>query len=394
MSFAFDPYQIEAVRFLAVRRRALIKAPAGSGKTIIASGALAAVVGRKERVRAVRVGWLANTVEQCQQAFKALVLIYSGEVCELAEAEARWVEVVRLRRLQLDVKIRCAASNEDWSDRDVLVVDEAHHATAPLWFDQIRTCPNALWGFTATPDNERDDGRNVSLVNLFGGEVHVVPREAVKSRIAPAKVVMLDAFDAGLPERMNEMISAEHKRRMRFTRQDSGVVFSQVAWGVVAEFGIAGNKRRSDAAVAVANRHARDHVIMLVNNIEHGERLAARVPNSRLCFSKMGAKRRREALESFRRGETRCLVATSLADEGLDLPMANVLVLVSGGRSRAKAEQRTGRVLRNWSGKTHGLIYDFRDSAHGLMAKHAEARVSLYRSLGYELVGELNLNAR
>jgi superfamily II DNA or RNA helicase len=67
--------------------------------------------------------------------------------------------------------------------------------------------------------------------------------------------------------------------------------------------------------------------------------------------------------------------------------MANVLVLVSGGRSKAKVEQRTGRVLRRFAGKRGAVIYDFEDLQHPLMAKHSRLRQELYRELGYATEG-------
>jgi superfamily II DNA or RNA helicase len=105
----------------------------------------------------------------------------------------------------------------------------------------------------------------------------------------------------------------------------------------------------------------------------------------------MGAKNRRNALEAFKAGELKRLVATSLCDEGIDLPIASVLVLVSGGRSRAKTEQRTGRVLRQFAGKESGLIYDFVDKFHGLMYKHFRQRLAVYKQLGYDITNEREL---
>jgi superfamily II DNA or RNA helicase len=59
--------------------------------------------------------------------------------------------------------------------------------------------------------------------------------------------------------------------------------------------------------------------------------------------------------------------------------------MVSGGRSKIKAEQRTGRVLRAFAGKEQGLIYDFVDSQHPVMQNQSRKRVALYKSLGYQV---------
>lgn len=338
---------------------------------------------------------MANTNEQCQQAYKAMLRVFYGELAESREAEARWHAAnVQWQAAYLDLRVKCAQAQTDWSDRDVLVIDECHRATAPLWSNQIRSCPNALWGFTATPEDEHSPWRTAELLRMFGDEMYVVEREHVASRIAPAKVRFIEAFDDGLPERMDDLIASEYARRSRYWGGDTGQLWSIVAWQTVVEFGIAGNKLRNEAAVALAQLHSKDQVLMLVNSVEHGKFLASRIPSAVACSSKMGAKARRNALAGFTAGTVRCLIATSLADEGLDLPNANVLVLVSGGRSRAKTEQRTGRVLRRFVGKSHGLIYDFADSAHGLMRKHSEARAALYRDLGYEISGELDLKKK
>ena len=51
-------------------------------------------------------------------------------------------------------------------------------------------------------------------------------------------------------------------------------------------------------------------------------------------------------LESIRSGDARILVATQLADEGLDLPLIDCLINCSAGKSAGLAKQRVGRALR------------------------------------------------
>ena len=79
------------------------------------------------------------------------------------------------------------------------------------------------------------------------------------------------------------------------------------------------------------------------------------------------------------------MIATSLADEGLDVPRASVLTQAAAGKSKSKAEQRTGRVLRSFHDKTHGTIHDFKDVQHQMLRNQSMKRISLYRSLGYEI---------
>ena len=353
-------YQTEGAEYLATRRRAVVVSPAGSGKTIIAAAALSRVTTARKRDRPVRIGWLANTTEQVNQGRDAIALFPA-----LADQ---------------DVRLACAAAATDWSDRDVLVVDECHHVSALGWFEQVNRCAGARWGLTATPPTDPD------AVRLFTdalGTVLTIERSRVQQNLARAVVRWLDHSDDGVRQAIDAAIAAELPRRQRWWRGDPGQLWGQVAWQFVIDLGIVANGARNQAAVAAATNSR--PTLVLVNKVGHGQALAAAIPGARCCFSKMGAKLRREALADFTAGRCRCIVATSLADEGLDLPNAEVLVLVSGGRSKARTEQRTGRVLRAFAGKPHGVIYDFRDTFHPLPAKHARVRGDLYQSLGYTI---------
>lgn len=390
------PYQITAAEWLSRRKRGLVVAPAGSGKTVIAAAALAMVLERRQRERKVKVGWLCNTQEQASQAGKALAMFPA--IDQAAE-----------------VKIRCAAAGTDWFDRDVLIVDEVHHAPAPGWQAQIETCVCARWGFTATPNAEGQDAeqRDATLRELFGEEWLEIPRTEVGDKLTKARVIMLQASDPGVADKINTTSannlkrwtwhakkkldaaerthgagSPQHQAAEAAYRAALQEMSPRAAWLACVQVGIVADEARNYAAVRAATHHinAGQSTIVLVNEVEHAKTIAECLPSAVACYSAMGAKARRHALYNFKTGAVKCIVATSLADEGLDVPIASVLVLISGGRNKAKAEQRTGRVLRTFAGKTEAIIYDFTDSHHRLMAAHSEARVRVYKKLGYEIV--------
>ena len=361
-------YQERAVEWLSRRRRGLVVAPAGSGKTIVAAAAIDRVVRRKARHAKLRVGWMANTLEQCGQARRA-------------------VNHFPALRANAEFHIACAASETDWNGCDALVVDESHHAIAPMWAAQISRFQGPRWGFTATPPE--DLVQLQSLMGFFDNERFTITREEVGNRLAAARVLLVDDTDRDIRSEMDAAIEVECARRRRWHRGSEQELWGQVAWQVCVDRGIVRNTARNEAAVTLALRHYGEQTLMLVNKIEHGEVLADRIPGARLCFSKMGKKSRGEALSAFAEGQCKCLVATSLLDEGFDAPNASVLILVSGGRSNARTEQRTGRVLRQFAGKQHGLIYDFTDTHHPLPAKHARVRQELYRKLNYNIVGSI-----
>jgi RNA polymerase primary sigma factor len=55
---------------------------------------------------------------------------------------------------------------------------------------------------------------------------------------------------------------------------------------------------------------------------------------------------RRSLLERFDRGEVKVLVAPQVLDEGIDVPAADLAVILAASRSRRQMVQRMGRVLR------------------------------------------------
>lgn len=357
------PYQQKAVEWMCEHERGLVVAPAGSGKTIIAAAAIRAVAGASPDVVKPLLGWICNTKEQRHQALAAL----ESTNC-YANAQ---------------VIVECAAQGKDWSEYNGQIVDEAHHATAPMWKKQIESCKGVRWGFTATPWG-RDRSRNQQLLDMFGGNVYVIDRSEVGGNLAPARVVWLDACDDGLPERIEAETEKVLKQRMRFRRyqmMSPQQARGEVAWGVCCEYGIFRNDERNWLALHHVIQHD-EPTLILCSRVEHAQQFAA------LClgyavWSGMPTKERAKAINGFRSGEIRRLVATTLADEGFDAPCAEVLVLLSGGRNEARTVQRSGRVLRPHPGKTEATIYDFKDTAIPLMHRHAMKRAAIYEKLGY-----------
>ena len=360
-----EPYQQRAVEWLAKTKRGIVVAPAGSGKTILIAAALDNVMSLKQRTAVVRVGWCCMTIEQKQQALDALS------------------NFPRLEN-NAEVRVECAAAETNWSDCNLLIVDEVHHAPAETWARQIETCPGARWGMTATPFSE-DDERNKLLLSLFDNRVFTIDRDEVSARLVPAKVTLLNATDPDLQAPMDAEIDRLIQRRQRWWKGEAWELRAQASWYVCIKRGIVDNTARNAAAVAAAIRHSNDSVLVLVNEIEHGKLLAKTIPGAEVCYSQMGKAERKSVLDRFKSGELKCVVATSLADEGADFPRCNVLILVSGGRNESKTVQRTGRVLRAFPGKTHGQIFDFVDTFHPMMERHAKKRIATYRKLGYEI---------
>jgi hypothetical protein len=170
-------------------------------------------------------------------------------------------------------------------------------------------------------------------------------------------------------------------------------------------FGIHENEARNSWIAGIAEKHVLegDSVLLIVGTVDQGKWIKERVQGAAIVFSKMKVKadgRRADIIEAFRQRDIRCLIATSLADERLDVPCANVLILAGGGRgiskekdaagnkrTTVKLEQRAKRVLTVFEGKDRALIYDFFDHQHPMLAGQSWSRFKGHRELGFEVRG-------
>jgi len=123
-------------------------------------------------------------------------------------------------------------------------------------------------------------------------------------------------------------------------------------------------------------------ILILVRQIDHGEFLLSKLSNlMSTCFlqSKVNAIIRKGVWDQFREGQLDCLIATGLADEGLDLPILDAIILAGSGKSKIKAFQRIGRSLRPYPGKDKAYIVDFMDKVHYLHM-HSKQRLKIYQT--------------
>jgi len=71
----------------------------------------------------------------------------------------------------------------------------------------------------------------------------------------------------------------------------------------------------------------------------------------------IGRKEREEALGRYRSGELKALVSARVLNEGLDVPDADVAVIVGGTLGEREHVQRVGRLLRPREGK-RALVFE------------------------------------
>ncbi|KKL55622.1 hypothetical protein LCGC14_2253580, partial [marine sediment metagenome] len=90
---------------------------------------------------------------------------------------------------------------------------------------------------------------------------------------------------------------------------------------------------------------------------------------------------REKVRKNMNKGKIDCVVATTIYDEGVDLPGIRLLVQACGGLSAIKTEQRLGRALRKKKGgKNVAVIIDFMFIGNKHLQKHSYSRLKQYIS--------------
>lgn len=120
--------------------------------------------------------------------------------------------------------------------------------------------------------------------------------------------------------------------------------------------------------------------IVLVKWAAHANTLKNLIPGSEVLTAsgdnKKTPKKRKEVLNRLRSKETMCVIGTTLLDEGIDVPSAEVGIFAGGGKSSTRALQRVGRFIRkdpNNPDKTRAIIEEIFDHTVYL-SWHAKAR--------------------
>lgn len=119
--------------------------------------------------------------------------------------------------------------------------------------------------------------------------------------------------------------------------------------------------------------------LILVRHIAHGEILQDMIPGSVFIHGSIASKSRQNTINRMKEGKHRCVIASSIFDEGVDIRPLSALILAGSGKSQTRALQRIGRVIRAYEGKTDAIIVDFFDDMK-YMRKHSQARRRMYKT--------------
>ena len=332
------------------KARVMMQLPTGGGKTVIAAHLLKnwLTPGRNSV-------WLTHRKELVNQTRKMLsdagIAVYPGDGWATG-TPAPMINggVIILMAQTVSRRIARAGVWKNYAADDLMIIDEAHHATAKGWERAVRRFPGKAVGMTATPWRlSQKEGFDHLFKNLTCGpdvpdlqglDFLCNARVLVPSpeyRIQGGEVGSIGDYTEGGIERANQ----EH-----------------IMTAGVLEFWKNHARDRQTIIYAVSVRHARNLAALFVSE---GIPTAAMLGNT--------PQQTRDAMiAKFSNGELRVLVNVAVATEGFDLPDASCVVIARPTQSLALYLQMLGRGLRPKPDSGDCLILDLSGNSllHGL----------------------------
>jgi superfamily II DNA or RNA helicase len=348
--------------------------PTGSGKTHIALAAAAAL-------RAPTVILCPTRVLLAQWA-EAVKAFYGAPVGVVGDGE-HVVEDVTIMTFESAYR-KMDAIGDRFA---LLVVDEAHHFAAGVRGEALEACaaPYRL-GLTATAPDEGSDGEAV-LARLVGPTVfsrsigdlageHLAPFDVVRLRVALDEKERFEYARLARP-----FLQMKYELRLGSARLDwDGIVreLSKTPAGrnalskwyrAVALATFPAEKRR--LAARLVERHREDKMLIFAALASDARAISCDNLVPAITADTRRAERD-EILERFREGKLRCIASARVLNEGVDVPDANIAVLLGAALGVREQVQRIGRVLRPRPGK-RAIVYDVA-TAHTIDADRSDRK--------------------
>lgn len=362
-NFQEREYQTNAVLLSVTHGNGIIKAATGAGKTSIAARTISAL--QKKSIFIVHTrDLLYQTIESFTRMFPEETIGQIGD----GKIDYQNITVATMQTLAIlnDIEVGRDKYDEDADGIKETKVQYKEIYNPEVWheyrksvdcvmFDEVqRICSqtaykvrflferaNYAFGYSASP--WRDDGSDLMIEAAFG-----------------RRIVDITA---------SELIRQGYLVKPQIIIKKAPSVWQGTTYEQVYKTAIVENVFRNIQVVhdAMEQYNLGRNTLVLVTQIKHGEHLEkmlnrAGVP-AIFISGKSGMKKRRQTIQDMRDGKVQLVIASTIADVGLDVPRLQSIVEAGAGKSSVTALQRLGRIMRPFEGKNECYFITYYDSA-------------------------------
>ncbi len=341
------PHQREALdAWRGARCRGVVVLPTGAGKTFVATLAIASR-NRSALVVVPTLDLMSQWYDVLSAAFARPIGLIGGGYYDLLDLTVTTYDSAHLHMERI-------------GDRFGLVIfDECHHLPSPSYALAARMCiaPFRL-GLTATP--ERQDGRGYDdLIGplVFRRDITELAGDYLAEyETVPLSVPLSNEERAIYTQDRETYLSFLRANRIRMNEPDGWsrflILSSQSDAGRRA---FAAYRRQRALALAAPGKlavlarllhaHRCDRTIVFTEDNATVYAIARRFLIPAITH-RTKVKERSHILSAFNEGRYNAVVTSKVLNEGVDVPAANVAIVLSGSGSVREHVQRLGRILR------------------------------------------------
>lgn len=357
-------YQVEAVQKALDAGQGVLDMPPRSGKTRIAVDLV-----RRIGLPTVYIAPTDGIVTQTLSVFAQ----YLGKNYAIHLIGGHWQPTARVPVVICTAATAVLLPAEFYAGRQVLLIDEFHHAAAASYKAIFSHCKHIFYRYGMTGTFFRSGSDALAMYALLSTTIYKVTAQQMLDRgyLVPTNVVFCPVDTPRLRGVSGMGFTVGHGRAGIHENQARNALVARVArW-------LYGQGRR--VLVLVGTREQGRQVARAIGQDLPPKRQGAQFHPVEFVHAQRPQPIIRQVLESFQQGQgVGILIGTSLIGEGIDLPEADALVYARGEHAAVTLRQFAYRVATATPGKTLSVLVDFADRHHRKLMEHSQDRLRLY----------------
>lgn len=352
------PYQEAAIQMMLRAQRGILQAGTGSGKTAMVTD----LISRIKTGPFLFLVLSQDLLEQAHEFMSSTLNMPIGRICA-GECDIQNINVMMVQTAvralnfenkDFDIKEYVFDEDDQWEDLELdkpsaLKVQELIKAAGGIYFDEVhhvasRTCKevitaakSAYWRYGGSATPFREDGAEMMIQAMFGKKlVDISLSYLIREKyLLKPYIFIVDMGDEDLGD--------------------------WKSWQEIYKHYIVHNQSLNENVAKLIHMFEERGLtsLTLVQQYPHGDNIKQFYPDLHFIKGNQSRKKRKRAIDALRNGEMKSAIATTLADEGLDVRRLNAAVVAGGGKSITRVYQRVGRTLRPFGNQDRAVVVFF-----------------------------------